>query len=70
MDGLKIISPRHARGLLNNYAPLFQVCCSVFPRNLLKDILGRGVEMSVVLVLKFAMFMKLSLMIGCIVAND
>ena len=48
-----------------------QVCTIVsgllfsFPENLLKDLVDRAGEMSV-LILTFAMFMKLWLMIGCI----
>ena len=40
----------HTQGILNNYAPLFQACCSIFLRNLLKDLLDCAVEMSVVLI--------------------
>ena len=32
-----------------SYAPLFQACCLVFPRNLLKDVLNRAGEVCVVL---------------------
>ena len=40
----------HTRGILNKHAPFFQVCCSVFPRKLLKDLLDRAGDMSVVLI--------------------
>ena len=40
----------HARGNLNKYAPLFQACCSVFARNILKDLLNSACEMPVVLI--------------------
>ena len=30
--------------------PLFQACCSVFPRNLLEDLLDRACEMPVILI--------------------
>ena len=40
----------HAQGILNKYAPLFQACCSVFSRNLLKDLLNHAGEISVVLI--------------------
>ena len=40
----------HAWGIPNKYAPLFQACCSVFSRNLLKDLLDWAGEMSVVLI--------------------
>ena len=38
----------HAWGILKKYAPLFQACCLIFPRNLLNDLLDRAGEMSVV----------------------
>ena len=34
------------------YDPLLQVCCSVFPKYLLKDLLVRSGEMSAVLIFK------------------
>ena len=37
----------HTQGILKKYAPLFQVCCSVFPRNLPKDLLNHAGEMFV-----------------------
>ena len=40
----------HTWGILNKYAPLFQACCSVFPRNLLKDLLNSACETHVVLI--------------------
>ena len=40
----------HAQGILSKYAPLFQACCLVFPRNLLKDLLNRASAISVVLI--------------------
>ena len=54
------------RGILNKYAPLCQACCSVFPRSLPEDLLDHAGEMSVVCLLTFARFMKMSLIIGCI----
>ena len=36
----------HTRSILNKYAPLFQACCSVFARNLLKGLLNHAGEMS------------------------
>ena len=40
----------NARDILNKYASLFLACYSVFPRNLLKDLLNRDGEMCVVLI--------------------
>ena len=39
----------HAQSILNKYAPLFPACSSVFPRDLLKDLLDRFGEMSMIL---------------------
>ena len=51
VSGLSITElPHHARGILNKYALLFQAYCSVFPRNLLKDLLDSAGEISVVLI--------------------
>ena len=47
--GLRIISPL-PRGIPNKYAPLLQACCSVFPKNLLKDLLNRAGKVPVVLI--------------------
>ena len=41
---------QQARGILNKYAQLFWACCPVFPRHLLKELLNRAGEMSVVLI--------------------
>ena len=42
--------PIHTQDILNKYATLFQACCSVFPRNLLKDLLDCAARLPVVLI--------------------
>ena len=61
---LRIISPRrrHSEQVFSIVSGLLLV----FPRNLLKDLLDRACEISVVFFFDIAMFMKLSLLTGCI----